>query len=247
MSTIRRSQAITLKSSRFGESSEILHVFTRELGLIRGMAKGKRRPRSSLAAALEPFTVSEIVFYFRVDRDIQFIKEAHVIEMFEGFRSSYHKALKGFEILKLLDNALPEHVPHEKVFDMTVKALRLLSETGSEGVLRAYKLKFLAFMGHRLNTRRCAVCRKPINGLHDGSVFFSPSDFGPLCRECYLRDGEKEVISITAETIKEIETLMGGYFDNLVDFEVSDKTVEIIDKCLTIAFDLPQEGKGITS
>ncbi len=245
MSNLKVTRAIVLKSYKFGESSEILSVFSEEFGRIKVVAKGKRRPRSALAAPLEPFTLSEIIVYFRPEREVHTVKEARMVETFDGFRSSYERAVRGYEILKLLHVALPEHSPHKKVFEMTLKAFRILSKHNSDGVLYAYKVKFLSFMGHRINIHRCAVCRRPLSEFAHDEIFFSPSDFGPLCKNCYLRGEKREIVSIGAENIEEIDMLMRGYFDNLVDFQVSAKVMEIIDKSLMEVFEIPLTGKRI--
>ena len=244
MSVLKRSEAIILKGVKFGESSEILSIFTREMGKIKAVAKGKRRPKSHLAASLEPFKLSEIVFYFRPDRDLQLIKEAKVLRSFDGFREDYRKASLGFGLLELLEHALPEHTPHEKVFQMTLKAFEILERSPSVAVHYAYKVKFLSFMGHRIETDRCVVCRRRIDA-NQPVLYFSPRDFGPICKTCYLRGEIHEAIEIGQNNIEEIKTLMWGHFYNIADLQIHDKTLEIIDKCVGEAFHIPINGEII--
>src|SRR5690554_5544063 len=61
MSRTLRTEAIVLRSIRFGEADRILHVYTPHHGRLGAIAKGVRRTRSRFGARLEPF------FHLRVN------------------------------------------------------------------------------------------------------------------------------------------------------------------------------------
>src|SRR5437588_12031668 len=50
-----KTEAIVLRSIRYGEADRILHLYTPHHGRIAGIAKGVRRARSRFGARLEPF------------------------------------------------------------------------------------------------------------------------------------------------------------------------------------------------
>ena len=50
-----KTEAVVLRSIRFGEADRILHLYTAERGRIGAIAKGVRRPRSRFGGRLEPF------------------------------------------------------------------------------------------------------------------------------------------------------------------------------------------------
>ena len=50
-----RTEAIVLRSIRYGEADRILHLYTPDHGRLSAIAKGARRARSRLGARLEPF------------------------------------------------------------------------------------------------------------------------------------------------------------------------------------------------
>src|SRR5476649_2523799 len=51
-----RTDAIVLRSLRFGEADRILHLYTPTRGRIGAIAKGVRRTRSRFGGRLEPFS-----------------------------------------------------------------------------------------------------------------------------------------------------------------------------------------------
>ncbi|MBO0769291.1 MAG: DNA repair protein RecO, partial [Solirubrobacterales bacterium] len=50
-----KTEAIVLRSIRYGEADRILHVYTPEHGRLSAIAKGARRSKSRFGARLEPF------------------------------------------------------------------------------------------------------------------------------------------------------------------------------------------------
>src|SRR5438874_11947406 len=50
-----KTEAIVLRSIRYGEADRILHLYTRGDGRLSAIAKGVRRSRSRFGARLEPF------------------------------------------------------------------------------------------------------------------------------------------------------------------------------------------------
>jgi len=49
-----KTQAVVLRSIRYGEADRILHLYTPEHGRIGAIAKGARRTRSRFGALLDP-------------------------------------------------------------------------------------------------------------------------------------------------------------------------------------------------
>ena len=58
-----KTEAIVLRSIRYGEADRILHLFTPERGRLSAIAKGVRRSKSRFGGRLEPFFRLELVLY----------------------------------------------------------------------------------------------------------------------------------------------------------------------------------------
>src|SRR3954470_563052 len=50
-----KTQAVVLRSIRYGEADRIVHLYTPDRGRVGAIAKGARRPRSRFGGRLEPF------------------------------------------------------------------------------------------------------------------------------------------------------------------------------------------------
>src|SRR5918997_7110549 len=58
-----RTEAVVLRSIRFGEADRVLHVYTLDRGRVGAVAKGVRRTKSRFGARLEPLSHVELMLH----------------------------------------------------------------------------------------------------------------------------------------------------------------------------------------
>src|SRR4051812_50202525 len=58
-----RTEAVVLRSIRYGEADRVLHLYTRDRGRVGAMAKGVRRTKTRFGGRLEPFFRLNMVLY----------------------------------------------------------------------------------------------------------------------------------------------------------------------------------------
>ena len=58
-----KTEAVVLRSLRFGEADRVLHLYTLERGRVGAVAKGIRRTKSRFGARLEPLSHVELVLH----------------------------------------------------------------------------------------------------------------------------------------------------------------------------------------
>ena len=58
-----KTDAVVLRSFRFGEADRVLHVYSAERGRIGAIAKGVRKTKSRFGARLEPFSHVELLLH----------------------------------------------------------------------------------------------------------------------------------------------------------------------------------------
>ena len=56
-----KTEAVVLRSIRYGEADRVLHLFTLERGRVGAIAKGARKTTSRFGGRLEPFSHVELV------------------------------------------------------------------------------------------------------------------------------------------------------------------------------------------
>ncbi|MDX6632179.1 MAG: repair protein RecO, partial [Solirubrobacterales bacterium] len=58
-----KTEAVVLRSIRYGEADRILHLYSADRGRLSAIAKGSRKPRSRFGGRLEPFFRLDLVLY----------------------------------------------------------------------------------------------------------------------------------------------------------------------------------------
>jgi DNA repair protein RecO (recombination protein O) len=125
--SIVRTKAIVLRSLDYGETSQIVTLFTREKGKLGVMAKGARRPKSSFGATLQPMAYTQVVFYYKPTRTLQTLSESGHVESFHRLRRDLERITAGLRIVELVDALMETEDPQPSVFALLVRALRRLN------------------------------------------------------------------------------------------------------------------------
>lgn len=131
-------QAIVLRTWEYSETSQTVALFTRGHGALRGLAKGARRDRGSFSGGFEPLTLGEIGAVIKPTTELSTLTDWDLQEVFRAARSDLAAHRAGLYIVDVLHHVMHSPDPHPELFDVTVEALRALSDHGAicGGVLR---------------------------------------------------------------------------------------------------------------
>lgn len=181
---ILSADGLVLRALRYGDTSLILTVFTREQGKIGLMAKGARSPRAPFGSALEPFTRTQFHYYHKAGRDLQLLSKAEVLDRWKTCAESGERILAGFALLELLDATTPREEPNEDLFALVVQSLDLLDagRLPPDGVLAFFLLHLVTALGFHLDLEGCLLCRGEL--LPQPALAYLPEEGGFLCPSC---------------------------------------------------------------
>lgn len=181
--SIIRTEAVVLRSLDYGETSQIVTLFTKKKGKLGVMAKGARRPKSSFGATLQPMAYTQVVFYYKPTRTLQTLSESSHVESFHRLRRSLTSITVGLRIVELVDALMETEDPHPDVFALLVRALRRLNEAGARApnVWPYVQLRLARVLGVGPAVERDRVDavtgEEGVLSLVDGGVF--PDDASP--------------------------------------------------------------------
>lgn len=120
------SEAIVLHSRRFGDTSRIVVLYTRDAGKLSVVAKGVRTPKSAFGSALEPLSHSRVTYYHRKNRDLHTASAAEVATTRHRLHGSYDHLSTGLSMCETVLRTQADEEPHEQVFDLLRNALETL-------------------------------------------------------------------------------------------------------------------------
>jgi len=176
-----KTEAVVLRSMRFGEADRILHLYTPHRGRISAIAKGVRRARSRFGGRLEPYFRLHMVLYDGKS-DLLTVTSAETISGQPRLREhgpALDSAARACDAVSRLF-ATPE--PHPGVFALLCNELALLDSRPDQATHAnqlAFRLKLLLAAGLAPQLSSCASC-----GESDHLSAFSGAAGGVVCSAC---------------------------------------------------------------
>ena len=177
--------AITLKSRKWGEADRIVTLYARQLGKIRAVARGARRLKSRMGAALEPLTICELNLFEKSGDSLYRVSQVDLIEPFMRFREDLTLMAAAARMANVVGAVTPDGDPDPELFDTLEQGLRSLV-TSDDPALTAllFQIRLLGLTGFRPQTDHCAACSRS-REIHEPQ--FSPASGGLVCATCAAR------------------------------------------------------------
>lgn len=246
---MQNTQLIVLKRSPHGETSSLIHGFSRDFGKIILLAKGARSEKSPFRGILEPFSVLNIHFNEKKGRAYQFLSQAEYVDPCIHLKSNANAVLYGSVLLELIYK-ITDIQTEPQLFELLYRVFSAMDKGKDPLLMHAYFiLHYLQLEGLTLDPEFCYSCGKK---LEQG--FFVPFLGQICCASCkenhtpvwelpgsllsLLKDMMKKgTEDITGSTLKQPETLLlnrllwntlASRFDNYRKLQ----SVEILRKVL---------------
>lgn len=176
--------AINLKSYDLSESDKIMVMYSKENGLIKGVAKGCKKPKNKLGARMDLLVANQIMLY--KGKNLDTICEAKSINTFKQSRQDIDKLLYSSYVSEIINNFGVENDPcSEEIYDLLYKALDKISNSKDRkeiliSVIK-FQLKFMQIAGFGVELDMCLCCREQILAEN---MYFSSKMGGVVCEEC---------------------------------------------------------------
>ncbi|MDH5185636.1 MAG: DNA repair protein RecO [candidate division WOR-3 bacterium] len=197
MPKILRTEAISLHSIPFAESSKIVTFYTRDFGKINFLAKGARRPKSKFGGALETFTYASLIIYKPETPKLYILSDAEIIRSFHELQTPTKRYIAGSRITEFVLKAVDFEEPNARLFNLLLSALMALSDHSSieqqtDNLVWSFLLKAVSFLGYRPELNVCVACRKKIPQT---KLFFDFAHGGILCPKCKIKSSQAKSLT----------------------------------------------------
>ena len=155
-----KTEAVVLRSIRYGEADRVLHLYTADRGRVGAVAKGVRRLRSRLGGRLEP--LSRVLLVLHQGRgELCTITQADSVHPHPALRERRDSLERGTQacdtVLRLFDST----DPNRPVYNLLCNELALLdADPGAAGRAQAlaFRVKLLLAAGFAPELASCASC-----------------------------------------------------------------------------------------
>lgn len=231
---ILRTEAIVLRHLDYRETSQIVTLFTRELGKLSVLARGARAANNPFGSALQPTAYVEVVLYHKSGRDLQTIKEATHVHPLLHLTRSLDRLGAGLRVVELLNALLQPEEQQQALFQRAVETMMLLDapEVPPENLLPHFQLALAGLLGFQPALTREQVESLPeaggvlalesgeiTPGRHDGPSLRRASRTALRAFAILARAGTDAVVRmhLTEPVRREVDALVDAYLRHHVE------------------------------
>ncbi len=162
MPTIRDT-AVVIRRWDYSETSVTVSLFTREHGVIRGIAKGAKRVKGAFSGGMDLLTAGQVVAIVKPGRELSTLTSWSLAETFPHLRRSLAANRAAIYMCDLVHHLLRDHEPIPRAFDAMMQSLTRLSDRQAvDRTLLEFQWMLLVEGGFRPVLDRDAQTGKPL-------------------------------------------------------------------------------------
>lgn len=127
-----KARGTLIRRSPLTETSLIVHWCTHENGIVKTVAKGARRPKSTFAGKLDLFFLCEVEIHPAKSGDLHILKDLTIERARLGLRKNYLQTLVASYFVKLVDRVSELETPLPEIADLLDRGLNYLEENDAD-------------------------------------------------------------------------------------------------------------------
>lgn len=178
---IVNAEGIVTKETKYGDTSRILTVATKELGKISVLAGNVRRNKSGLLSATSLFSHSNFTLFKGGSSSLYKLNEGELLTSFASLRDSLDKMAFASYFCDITNTVLQEDSPEPLQTELLLRSLYMLTreEADLNKIKAAFEFRTLTIAGLIPDLSVCKDC-----GAVDELNFISPSGGSVYCKKC---------------------------------------------------------------
>jgi DNA repair protein RecO (recombination protein O) len=218
--------AVCVRHWDWSETSQTVSLMTRELGLLRCLAKGSKREKSAFSGGIELCTVGELHAIIKPSTELALLTSWDLHDPMPMVRRTSERFNACMYAIDLIPRLIQDHDPHPEVYDALVTTLATIGgmEPCDRGtpilaVLAWYQWMLLVHTGSKPELR---VDVQTGEELADAKVFgFSTAHGGLTADPGSLAD--PQIYRVRARTVEVLRALDDGLaWDDLLAFSTGE-------------------------
>jgi len=203
-----KTEAVVLRSFRFGEADRVLHLYTLDRGRVGAVAKGVRKTKSRFGARLEPLSHVELLLH-EGSGELHTVTGAALVDPHRPAREDPYRLSVGLVGAEAMLRLFVEQERNERAFEALTRFLTVLDgvPAGLRGraaldpLALAFQLKLLWLSGYLPHLEACVEC-----GATDELVGYLPRAGGAVCSTC----APSETVDLAPEGFRGVRALVSS-------------------------------------
>lgn len=198
-----KTRAVILRSQRWGDADRIVTFYSRDLGKIRGAARGARRMKTRFGGVLEPFGIVDLTLFQKTPDALGYISQIDLVRTFPVIREDLEVMAAAAKMVRMVEMITADRDPNPEMYAALIYSLEILMP-GKDLALTTllFQIHVLGYTGFRPQIDRCTECGNCTPP--DRPQWFSPRLGGMVCDPCGQR-GVGRILSISKGSLAFIE------------------------------------------
>ena len=134
-------EAVVLRTWPIHEADQIVSLFTRDYGKIKGVAKAAAKSRRRFGGALEPMTHVRAHYATKPNQELVRLDSFEILHSPLAESVDYARATALAFFAEVLEQTLPDHDPHETVFRLLLSVLEQNAQADWRELLGAVSIQ----------------------------------------------------------------------------------------------------------
>lgn len=178
-------EGLILKTYSLAEADKIIVLLTQSEGLVRGVAKGAKRLKSRFGGGLEPFSVINITYFQKEERELVSISQVELVKSYFESASNPLFLQKFAYLAELLTEFAPPHDPNENLYRMAKVCLQTAAEVPDslESIALYFELWILRLGGYLPDWGKCDQCRRALTADESASLQINSQIICQICQK----------------------------------------------------------------
>jgi len=231
-----KTEAVVLRSIRFGEADRVLHLYTSERGRVGAVAKGVRKTKSRFGGRLEPLSHVELMLH-QGSGELQTVTGVDLIHHHQDARDDYYRLSVGLIGAEAMLRLFPEQEQNERAFTALTRFLDVLDDAPHaaerptlDPLVLAFQLKLLWLSGYLPHLTSCAECGATGTTL----IGYSPRAGGAVCPACA---NESEALALSPDGVGGIEALLGSPLADAAALNLTERATRDALRVITASYE----------
>ncbi|MDD6879149.1 MAG: DNA repair protein RecO [bacterium] len=219
-------EGIVLTETNYSESSKILNIYTKNLGILSVISKGCRKIKSILRSSSNKLTYAYFIINYK-ENGLSTLINADIIDSFKNIMTDIIKISYATYLLELSYQVAKES-DNSNIFNLLITSLKKIDIGFDPHIISLIvEIKYLRYLGIDINVDSCCIC-----GSTSDIVTINVDKGGYICRNCYSNEkiiSNKAIklirifyyvdvykiskLSLNDTTIKEITKFLEDYYD----------------------------------
>jgi DNA repair protein RecO (recombination protein O) len=201
-----KTEAVVLRSFRFGEADRVLHLYTLDRGRVGAVAKGVRKTKSRFGARLEPLSHVELLLH-QGSGELHTVTGASLLDPHRPAREDAYRLSVGLVGAEAMLRLYVEQEQNERAFEALTRFLIALDavpgglrgRASLDSLALAFQLKLLWLSGYLPHLEACVEC-----GATEQLLGYLPSAGGAVCAAC----APSETVALAPEGFRGVQALL---------------------------------------